>query len=50
MLAGRYFFDAEPQRVVSLIDRDPAFGTDRMTSALLDFGNNRHLNFTVSTS
>ena len=49
MLAGRYFFDAEPQRVVSLIDRDPAFGTDRMTSALLDFGNNRHLNFTVST-
>ena len=49
MLAGRYFFDAEPQRVVSLIDRDPAFGTDRMTSALLDFGDNRHLNFTVST-
>jgi len=49
MLAGRYFFDAEPQRVVSLIDRDPAFGTDRMTSALLDFGANRHLTFTVST-
>lgn len=49
MLAGRYFFDAEPQRVVSLVDRDPEFGTDRMTSALLDFGNNRHLNFVVST-
>lgn len=49
MLAGRYFFEAEPARVVSLIDRDPAFGTDRMTSALLDFGQNRHLNFTVST-
>jgi len=49
MLAGRYFFDAEPQRVVSLIDRDPEFGTDRMTSALLDFGANRHLSFTVST-
>ena len=49
MLAGRYFFDAEPKRVVSLIDRDPDFGTDRMTSALLDFGNNRHLNFIVST-
>lgn len=49
MLAGRYFFDAEPQRVVSLIDRDPEFGTDRMTSALLDFGSNRHLGFTVST-
>jgi predicted dehydrogenase len=49
MLAGRFFFDAEPQRVVSLIDRDPEFGTDRMTSALLDFGNNRHLTFSVST-
>ncbi len=49
MLAGRYFFDAEPQRVVSLIDWDPEFHTDRMTSAILDFGFNRHLNFTVST-
>lgn len=49
MLAGRYFFDAEPKRVVSLIDRDPKFGTDRMTSALMDFGDNRHLGFTVST-
>ncbi|WP_269585274.1 Gfo/Idh/MocA family protein [Roseibium sp. Sym1] len=49
MLAGRFFFEAEPERVVSLIDRDPDFGTDRMTSALLDFGNNRHLNFVVST-
>ena len=49
MLAGRYFFDAEPKRVVSLLDRDPEFGTDRMSSALLDFGNDRHLNFIVST-
>jgi len=49
MLAGRFFFDAEPRRVVSLIDRDPEFGTDRMTSALLDFGDNRHLTFSVST-
>jgi predicted dehydrogenase len=49
MLAGRYFFEAEPQRVVSLIDRDPTFGTDRTTSALLDFGDGRNLNFTVST-
>lgn len=48
-LSGRYFFDAEPQRVVSLVDRDPTFKTDRMTSALLDFGQNRHLSFTVST-
>ncbi|GAA0786226.1 Gfo/Idh/MocA family oxidoreductase [Roseibium denhamense] len=49
MLAGRYFFEAEPQCVVSLIDKDPEFGTDRLTSALLDFGNGRHLNFVVST-
>lgn len=49
MLSGRYFFEAEPQRVVSLIDRDPEFGVDRMSSALLDFGDNRHLNFIVST-
>lgn len=49
MLAGRYFFDAEPQRAVSLMDRDPAFGTDRLTSALLDFGSGRQLAFTVST-
>lgn len=46
--AGRFFFDDEPQRVVSLIDRDPAFKTDRLTSAILDFGG-RHLTFTVST-
>ena len=49
MLAGRYFFEAEPQRVVSLIDRDPEFGTDRLSSALLDFGNGRQLCFSVST-
>lgn len=49
MLAGRYFFEAEPERVVSLIDRDPEFGTDRFTSALMDFGAGRQLTFTVST-
>jgi len=49
MLAGRYFFDAEPHRVVALIDRDPEFGTDRTTSAMLDFGQGRQSSFTVST-
>ena len=49
MLAGRYFFEAEPERVVSLIDRDPDFGTDRITSALMEFGAGRQLTFTVST-
>ena len=50
MLAGRYFFEAEPERVVSLIDRDPDFGTDRITSAMMDFGAGRQLTFTVSPS
>ena len=47
--AGRYFFEAEPLRGIALIDRDPAFRTDRLTSALVDFGSGRHLDFTVST-
>ena len=49
ILCGRYLFEAEPQRVVALVDRDPAMGTDRTTSALLDFGAGRQLVFTVST-
>jgi len=47
--AGRFFFEAEPRRGIALIDRDPDFRTDRLTSALLDFGSGRHLDFTVST-
>ncbi len=49
IVAGRYFFAAEPTAVVSLIDRDPVFQTDRTTSALIDFGEGRHLTFTVAT-
>src|SRR5262245_50803246 len=49
ILSGRYLFGAEPQRGISLVDRDPAMGTDRTTSALLDFGAGRQLGFTVST-
>jgi predicted dehydrogenase len=49
VVAGRYFFDAEPVRVVALVDRDPSFGVDRTTSALMDFGAGRQLTFTVST-
>ena len=47
--AGRFFFEAEPRRGIALVDRDPAFRTDRLTSALVDFGDGRHLDFTVST-
>ena len=49
ILAGRYFFESEPVRVVAMVDRDPDLGTDRLSSALLDFGAGRHLDFTVST-
>ncbi|MTH78467.1 Gfo/Idh/MocA family protein [Paracoccus aestuariivivens] len=47
--AGRYFFDAEPVRVVAMVERDPDFGTDRMASAIADFGQARQLVFSVST-
>ncbi|MGB7167412.1 MAG: Gfo/Idh/MocA family oxidoreductase [Acidobacteriaceae bacterium] len=46
--AARYAFGQEPTRVCGLIDRDPAFGTDRLTSALLDFPGG-HAIFTAST-
>ena len=49
MLAGRFLFGCEPQRVVSLVDRDPDFGTDRLSSVIMDFGEGRRLDFTVST-
>jgi predicted dehydrogenase len=48
-VAGRFVFEAEPLRAVALVDRDPRFGTDRTTSALVDFGGGRHLGYTVST-
>ncbi len=46
---GRFFFEAEPKRVVSLIDRDPAFRTDRQAAVIADFGDGRMLEFIVST-
>lgn len=49
MVAGRFLFEADPQRVLALIDRDPTFGTDRLSTVVMDFGAGRHLSFTVST-
>ncbi len=49
VVAGRYFFAAEPTRAIALVDRDPGFRTDRLTSGLVDFGDGRRLDFTVST-
>lgn len=47
--AGRFFFEAEPKRVLALIDRDPNFGIDRLASVIADFGDGRQLSFVVST-
>ena len=49
IVSGRFTFEAEPKRVVSLVDRDPAFGTDRLMSIIADFGEGRQLTFTIST-
>lgn len=49
IVTGRFIFEAEPLRVMALMDRDPDFKTDRNVSAILDFGNGRRLEFTVST-
>lgn len=49
IVGARFLFGAEPKRVVSLVERDPNFKTDRLASALADFGNGRQLAFTVST-
>ena len=49
VVAGRWFFEADPLRVSAVIDRDPQFNTDRCSSAWLDFGGGRQLVLTVST-
>lgn len=49
IVSGRFIFEGEPERVVGIVDRDPAFGTDRLTSVIADFGLGRHLNVVVST-
>jgi predicted dehydrogenase len=49
IVIARFIFEAEPQRVIALIDRDPKTDVDRLTSGLLDFGGGRRLDFTVGT-
>jgi predicted dehydrogenase len=45
---ARMMFGAEPTIVQAALRRDPVFGTDVLTSALLDF-DGRHASFTCST-
>ena len=49
IVIGRFLFGTEPRRVIALFDRDPEFKTDRTVSALVDFGEGRRLDFTIST-
>ncbi|MDR3367843.1 Gfo/Idh/MocA family oxidoreductase [Rhodoferax sp.] len=49
IVAGRFLFESEPLRAITLIDNDPDFKTDRTATAILDFGGGRRLDFTVST-
>ncbi len=45
---ARFLFEQEPVHVVGRFDRDPEFGVDRLTSAILDFPSG-HCVFTCST-
>ncbi len=46
---ARFVFDAEPSRVIALIDRDPVMKVDRLTSGIADFGEGRQLSFVCGT-
>lgn len=45
---ARFIFEAEPQRVFGIVEFDPNFNTDRLASAILDFGRGTST-FTCST-
>ncbi|MCX5494998.1 Gfo/Idh/MocA family oxidoreductase [Kaistia dalseonensis] len=47
--SARFIFEAEPVRVMALIDRDPVMGTDRSVSILADFGEGRQFSASLST-
>ena len=49
IVAGRFFFEAEPLRVLALFSRHASFGTDTVTGGVLDFGDGRQLTLGVST-
>jgi predicted dehydrogenase len=45
---GRVMFEEEPEEVIALLDRDPEFRTDRLTSAIMKFPSG-HAVFTCGT-
>jgi len=48
VFTSRFVLGRDPVRVCGQIERDPSFGTDRLTSAILDFGD-VHCQFICST-
>ncbi|MBS0420092.1 MAG: Gfo/Idh/MocA family oxidoreductase [Proteobacteria bacterium] len=48
IVTARYLFGTEPVRVIALIDRDPTFGVDRVTSGLVAFAGGEQLVLTSS--
>lgn len=49
LVTARFLFEAEPDRLIAAVDRDPASRVDRLTSALVEFPGGRHLTFTCGT-
>lgn len=49
VVGPRFITAREPVRVVSLMDKDPKFGTDRLVSGILDFGSGFQASFTCGT-
>ncbi len=45
---ARFLFEAEPSRVAALVERDPDWDVDRLTTALLEFPGG-HASFTCAT-
>ncbi|HEX4772398.1 MAG TPA: Gfo/Idh/MocA family oxidoreductase [Bryobacteraceae bacterium] len=45
---ARFLFEREPRSAIGLLDRDPRMGTDRLSSAMLDFAPGQAV-FTCST-
>jgi len=48
IFTSRFIFEAEPRRVLAVIERDPELKIDRLTSAILDFHTGQAI-FTCST-
>ncbi|MEZ5327105.1 MAG: Gfo/Idh/MocA family oxidoreductase [Verrucomicrobiales bacterium] len=46
---ARFLFDREPKRLVASVENDPRFGVDRLSSAIMDFGDGLTSSFLCST-